>query len=127
MWFWWILLASNTLYCLAMIICGWRMWKHCPVGTERKPGYRSGKTVYSKDIWAKVHAECGKRWWAIGWAMILPVAIGQYWVFGQTAEIIGILGLIYFVIECAAMVLTIMPSERRFHEIRLQENLGLSN
>lgn len=97
MWFWWMLLASNLLYSLTMIICGWRMWRHCPKQTKDNADY----------------AECGRKWLDIGLMIFVLSVLVLVWVYGKSAETIGTVGILFFIIECAAMNLTIAPGKRR--------------
>lgn len=73
MWFWCFMFVCNMLYSLTMIIAGWYMWKHYPKKINSVVGYCSRRSKMNMDTWIFAHENCGKRWWKIGWIMLVSI------------------------------------------------------
>ena len=112
MWFWWFMFVCNMLYSLLMIIAGRFMWKHYPAKINSVAGYRSSRSMMNKDTWQFVNENCGKRWWKIGWIMLLPTILVQIPVYGKSQEAIGWMGLAIAIVECTILLVSILPTER---------------
>lgn len=112
MWFWWFMFFCNTLYSFAMIIGGWFMWKHCPKSINSVCGYRSRRSKLNLDTWQFANENCGKRWWKIGWMMLIPTIVVQIPFYGKSDDAIGILSLILGGIECCILLISILPTEK---------------
>lgn len=112
MWFWWFMLFCNTLYSFAMIIGGWVMWKHCPKSINSVCGYRTRRSKLNLDTWKFANENCGKRWWKIGWMMLIPTIVVQIPFYGKSDDAIGILSLILSGIECCILLISILPTEK---------------
>ncbi len=113
MWFWWYMFVFNMLYSLAMIIAGWFMWKHCPQqGINSIIGYRSKRSMINQDTWKFANENCGKRWWNIGWIMLIPTAVIQIPLYGKSHDAKGCLGIIICIVECVILLVSIIPTEK---------------
>lgn len=112
MWFWWFMLVCNSIYSLTMIIAGYFMWKHCPKKINGMVGYRTKRSMKNQDTWKFAHEDCGKRWWIIGWVMLLPTILLQLPFYGKSDDAIGWVGLAICVIECSVLVCSIIPTEK---------------
>lgn len=116
MWFWWFMFLCNMLYSLAMIIGGWFMWKHCPKNINSVCGYRSRRSKMNLDTWGFAHENCGKRWWKIGWMMLIPTIVIQIPFYGESDNAIGTLSIVICVIECIILLISILPTEKALKE-----------
>ena len=112
MWFWWFMLFCNALYSFTMIIGGWFMWKHCPKSINSVCGYRTRRSKLNLDTWKFANENCGKRWWKIGWMMLIPTIVVQIPFYGKSDDAIGILSLILGGIECCILLISILPTEK---------------
>lgn len=92
------------------------MWKHTPKAINSAVGYRSRRSKINMDTWNFAHENCGKRWWKIGWLMFVPTLIVQIPFYGQNEDTVGGLGLIIAVVECAVLLLSIIPTEKALKE-----------
>lgn len=110
--FWWFMFFCNMLYSFAMIIGGYFMWKHCPKAINSVCGYRTRRSKTNMGTWKFAHENCGKRWWKIGWIMLVPTILVQIPFYGESDNTIGTLGLIICIIECAILIVSIIPTER---------------
>lgn len=112
MWFWWLMFVCNMLYSLTMILAGWYMWKHYPKKISDTTGYRSRRSAINMDTWKFANQHCGKRWWKIGWIMLIPTAIVQIPFYGKSDDAVGGLALVICIIECTILVASIIPTEK---------------
>lgn len=111
MFFWWFMLVCNLLYSLGMILGGWMMWKHCPKKINSAVGYRSKRSKLTPETWHFAHENCGKRWWKIGWMMLLPTILVQLPFYGKDDDLVGWVGLGICIVECTIMMISIIPTE----------------
>lgn len=111
MWFFWFMFFCNMLYSLTMLIGGWFMWKHCPKSINSVCGYRSRRSMMNLDTWKFAHENCGKRWWRIGWIMLIATILIQIPFYEKDESMIGTLGLILCVLECTILLTSIIPTE----------------
>lgn len=95
-----------------MILGGWFMWKHCPEKINSIGGYRSKRSKLSRETWHFAHENCGKRWWRIGWMMLLPTVLVQIPYYGKSDDAVGHLGLVICITECTILLLSILPTEK---------------
>lgn len=112
MFFWWFMFVCNLLYSVCMILGGWVMWKHCPENRNGVIGYRSKRSKVNRETWQFAHENCGKRWWWIGWLMLLPTVLVQLPFYGKDDDAVGGLGLVICIVECTIMILSIFPTEK---------------
>lgn len=110
--FWWFMFACNLLYSFTMIIAGRFMWKHCPKKINSLVGYRSRRSKINMDTWKFAHENCGKRWWKIGWVMLIPTIFVQIPFYGKSDDAIGWTGLVICIVECTIMIVSILPTEK---------------
>lgn len=123
MWFWWFMFVCNLIYSILMIIVGWCMWKHCPKKINSVVGYRTKRSMRNMDTWRFAHENCGKRWWRIGWIMLVSTVIIQLPFYGRSDDVIGWLGLAIGVIECTILFISILPTERALKETFTDEGI----
>ena len=102
----------NMLYSVAMILGGWFMWKHCPEKINSVVGYRSKRSKLNRETWRFAHENCGKRWWRIGWIMLIPTVLVQIPFYGKDDDTVGYLGLVICIVECTILLLSIIPTEK---------------
>lgn len=110
--FFWFMFACNMLYSLIMIAGGRFMWKHCPSSINSLVGYRTARSMQNTDTWRFANENCGKRWWKLGWLMLVPTALIQIPFYGKSDESIGLMGLVICIAECAVMIASIFPTEK---------------
>lgn len=112
MFFWWFMFACNLLYPAAMILGGWFMWKHCPKKINSIVGYRTKLSMRNRETWKFAHENCGKRWWRIGWLMLLPTILVQIPFYGKSDDAVGYLGLAICIVGCTVLGLSALPTEK---------------
>lgn len=68
------------------------------------------------DTWGFAHENCGKRWWKIGWMMLIPTIVIQIPFYGKSDNAIGTLSIVICVIECIILLISILPTEKALKE-----------
>ncbi len=112
MWFWIFLFLSNLLIPFLMIGFGWVMLKHPPKSINAIYGYRTSMSMKNIDTWKFAHAYCGRLWWKAGWLMLVFSMIIQLPFLDKNENIVGTVGGILCMVQCAVLILSIFPVER---------------
>ena len=123
MWFWWFMFICNMLYSVTMIGAGWFMWKHSPKKINSVVGYRSKRSMINMDTWKFAHENCGKRWWKIGWIMLVPTILIQIPVYGKSDDLIGWIGVGICIVECTILLVSIIPTEKALKEAFTEDGI----
>lgn len=108
---WWLMAFCNLLTPFVMIIAGYMMWKHCPKEINWVYGYRTKRSMRNMDTWKFAHDFCGKLWWKLGWAMLVPSFIILVPYLHSSEEVIGNVGGIILIFQCIILVVSIFPTE----------------
>ncbi|MBQ8576929.1 MAG: SdpI family protein [Clostridia bacterium] len=112
MWFWYFMLVCDLLIPALMLVGGYLMWKHPPKKINTVFGYRTARSMKNMDTWLFAHHDCGKRWWLVGWILLIPSAVVQLPLFGKSETAIAVAGLILLVVQTTVMLLSLIPTER---------------
>lgn len=99
------------------------MWKHCPKKINSVVGYRTKRSMINMDTWLFAHENCGKRWWKIGWIMLIPTILIQIPFYGKGEDGVGIIGLVICVVECTILIVSILPTEKALKETFTEEGV----
>lgn len=116
MWFWWFILGCDCLYALAMIFGGYYMRKLSTGKPNHLAGYRTRRSKMSPEAWQFANEHCGKRWQKIGWILLVPTILVHIPFYGKSDDAIGFLSLAIAVVECAIMLLSILPTQKALKE-----------
>lgn len=95
-----------------MIVCGRMMCKCPPKEINGGWGYRTKRSMKNMDTWKFAHEYCGRLWWKIGWAMLIPSVIVQFPFLNSSDDTIGTAGAVLCTIQCVILLGTIFPVER---------------
>lgn len=112
MWFWWFMFGCDLLIPILMIICGRMMWKHSPGSINGIIGYRTSRSMKNMDTWKFAHDYCGRLWWKIGWAMLIPSVAIHFPLYNSSENTIGVAGGTLCTIQCIVMVVPVFFTER---------------
>lgn len=112
MWFWLFMLGCDLLIPILMIILGRMMWKHSPGSINKVVGYRTSRSMKNMDTWKFAHDYCGRLWWKIGWAMLIPSVIIHFPLYNSSENTIGVVGGILCGIQCIVLMVPIFFTER---------------
>lgn len=123
MWFWWFMFICDLLIPFLMIICGRMMWKHSPKRINGIAGYRSKRSMKNMDTWKFAHDYCGRLWWKIGWVMLIPSAAIHVPFYNKSENAIGVMGGVLCTVQCLALILSIIPTERALKKNFTEEGI----
>ena len=102
----------NIMIPIVMIIAGVTMLKKCPDKINSFYGYRTTRSMKNMDTWQFAHKYCGKLWWIIGVILLIPSALIMLPFIGSSENVIGTVGTIVPLIQCAILIISIFPVER---------------
>lgn len=108
---WWMMVICNTLISVLMIALGAWMRKG---GTKRiNPvlGYRTARSMKNEDTWKFAHVYCGRLWFWIGLALLLPSVAVMLPFYHSGEDTVGTVGLIVCGVQLAALILPVIPTE----------------
>lgn len=111
MWFWWFMLACDLIVPGIMVLAGWMMWKHCPHDINVAYGYRTRRSIRNMDTWKFAHAHCGRLWWKLGLALLIPSILIHIPFFKSGKELVSAVGMIIMAVQTAILVASIFPTE----------------
>lgn len=112
MFFWWYMLVTVMSCPLIMIFAGWLMWKVCAKGKPSAVGYRTRRSTASVKAGRFANEDCGRRWLRWGCIALLPSMMAMLSIYGANDDIVGTMGGIIVMIDCALMIALILPTER---------------
>lgn len=107
----WFMFVCDLFVPFLMMISGRMMWKHPPGGINRVIGYRISRSMKNMDTWNFAQEYCGRLWWRIGWLMLIFSAILHIPFYRCSDEVIGTIGGILCILQCAVLVGSIVPTE----------------
>ena len=110
--FWWFIFICDLLTPVLMIGVGRWMWKHPPKEINGLIGYRTTWSMLNMDTWQFAHHHCGKRWWIIGWILLLPTVAIHIPFYGKGEDAIGWMCIGVLVVQCTVLIASIFPTER---------------
>lgn len=113
-------MVCDLLVPFTMLIAGRMMWKHCPKHINGVVGYRTRRSMKNIETWKFAHDYCGRLWWRLGLWMIVPSVLVHIPFYHSDEDTIGNVSLILVIVQCIALVLSILPTEhalkKRFHD-----------
>ena len=112
MWFWVFMLIMNLMIPVLMIAFGRAFSKKGPDSINGIYGYRTSRSMKNTETWKFAHKYFGKRWYKLGWWMLIPSILVMIPVIGKNDDIIGIVGGIAVTVQCIVMILPIFSTEK---------------
>lgn len=111
MWFFFTMFICNLLMPLIMIIGGYLMYKNPPKEINSVIGYRTHRSMLTKDTWAFAHDYCGRLWFKLGIPLLI-VSVAVQIPFALSGEnTIGIVTGIIEAIQLTILLVSIVPVE----------------
>ena len=109
--FWLFMLACDLLMPALMIIAGRFLWKHPPKDINSVLGYRTSRSMKNQDTWTFAQTYCGKRWWYIGLAMLVPSVTVLIPLLASEENLIAYVGVIILTVQMTILVVSIFLTE----------------
>ncbi len=110
--FWIFMLCMNLLIPLTMIGFGILFLRRPPGEINGIFGYRTARSMASKEAWAFAHAYMGRLWLLTGLGMLILSGPAMLPCIGKGEDAVGLWGGIQCMVECIVMMLPIIPTER---------------
>ena len=110
--FWLFMLIMNLLIPFTMIGFGRYFIKQSPKNINMVFGYRTSRSMKNMETWIYAHKCIGKIWYRWGLALIPVSFLAMILVYNKDINTIGVFGAVLTLIQCAVLVLTIIPAER---------------
>ncbi|EFP61626.1 hypothetical protein DWW36_19370 [Erysipelotrichaceae bacterium AF15-26LB] len=115
--FWLFMLIMNLLVPATMIVFGYIFQKHPPKDINGIYGYRTALSMKNEDTWKTAHLVCGKVWFSWGFINTGIALIGMSFLYGKDDTACGIYGGLLCMVECAILLLALLPVERTMHKM----------
>lgn len=112
MWFWAFMLAADLLMPLVMIVFGRRFRKSAPREINAVFGYRTARSMQSKETWEFAHRYIGRLWNVCGWLALPASAAAMLPVLGRDAAAVGTVGGAVCGAQIVLLIATLFPTER---------------
>ena len=110
--FWIFMVCMNLLIPVAMVGFGAVFLRWPPTEINGVYGYRTARSMASKEAWDFAHAYFGRLWFRIGLVMLLLSVPAMLPCLGKSDDMVGLWGGIVCTVECVLMMLTIVPTEK---------------
>jgi uncharacterized membrane protein len=109
--FLWLMLICDSITPLLMVFAGRMMWKHCSVGISRFVGYRSIRSMKNLDTWRFAQEYCGRLWWMLGFALLVPSVLAHIPFYHSDRNVIGTFGCVLVLVQCVVLLVSLIPTE----------------
>ena len=120
----WILLsAASLLLPLLMLIFGYRYSAKVP--KSMKSGYRTRRSMLSRETWVYAHRKLGKIWKPLGWITFLVSAAFPMFLLNMDEDEAGMALSVLCIVQTIPFVASIIPVERAL-KMNFDEN-GVPN
>lgn len=115
MWFWIFMLVMSAW--IPVLLIGFGQWfqKHPPKQINSVYGYRTKMSMKNMETWNYAHWYCGKIWFRIGWGVLAVTAFIMLALFGQNDDVVGWGGAALMVMQCVALILPVVWTEKELH------------
>ena len=114
--FWIFMFICELLIPLTMIGFGKQFRKKSPKNINMIVGYRTSRSMKSKETWEFAHCYFGKLWFRLGWMLLVPTVFGMILVIGKDNDMVGNVGLVINVVQIAVMLIPIYFTEKALKE-----------
>ncbi|MEG1772936.1 MAG: SdpI family protein [Clostridia bacterium] len=108
---WIFMLIVNLLIPITMLVFGCYFIKHAPKKINAIFGYRTARSMKNKDTWEFAHHHIGKNWRIFGLVLFALTMIIMLLIIEKPDETIDLFGIIICIIQCAFLVISILPTE----------------
>lgn len=110
--FWIFMLIMVLLIPLFMIIFGAIYTKHPPKEINYLTGYRTNRSMSSKDAWDFAHRLFGKIWLICGIISLPVFAVAMLFFIGKSDTVVGTVGAVITFVEFLPMIIPVFFVER---------------
>ena len=112
MWFWILMFIAAIICPAVMIVAGLYFRKSAPKKINAFLGYRTEMSMKNRDTWEFAHKYIGNLWSVLGSILIVPSAVPMFFLIGKSEELISVFSLIICFVGMAALIASIIPTEK---------------
>ena len=109
--FWIFMLAMTLLIPGVMIGFGGYFKNHPPKEINYIFGYRTARSMKSKETWDFAHRHFGRLWVTYGWILLPISAAVMVLAFGRDKDMVGTFGAAVCLAQVLVIILSIIPTE----------------
>lgn len=110
--FWFYMLALSLLLPITMTTIGTIFRKKAPHHINLLVGYRTRRSMLSRQTWVFAHRYCGKIWLWSGLILIPIALIAMLCVIGRDTDTVGYMGALLCVLPILTMIGSVIATER---------------
>lgn len=110
--FWIFMLCCNLLIPIMMMVFGWIFLRRPPREINGVYGYRTSRSMASKEAWDFAHRYFGKIWFWLGLGMVFFSVAAMFLCMGKDEAFVGVWGGVLCAVECVFLILPILPTEK---------------
>ena len=110
--FWIFMLCCDELIPLTMIGFGWIFLNKPPKNINGIYGYRTARSMASKEAWDFAHKYMGKLWFRLGWVCAIFSTAAMLLCIGKDDNTVSMWGSIVCIVGTVLMILPIIPTEK---------------
>ncbi len=114
--FWFFMFAMLLLLPILMIAFGVIFQKHPPKTINSIYGYRTKMSQLNLETWNYAHQYFGKQWKQLGRVLLFLTIPAMLPLYGQDANVVGIFGAAFETLQCVALILPIIWTEKELHK-----------
>lgn len=107
-----VIFVCNLIIPIIMLFFGVKFKEHSPKNINGFYGYRTSRSMKSKETWEFAHEYCGKLWTKLGLIMLV-VSIG-FSIIGIILDdkVQGIINFTLIIIQTIILIVSIFPVEK---------------
>ena len=110
--FWFFMLLSVLLIPCVMLYFGRMFQRQAPRTINRLFGYRTSRSMRSRDTWEFAHRYSGARLYKWG-LMLLPLSVlGMLVVWGKSEEVMGVAGAVLCLVQILPFAIVFLQTEQ---------------
>lgn len=109
--FWIYMLIMALLIPCVMIGFGILFKNHSPQNINYIVGYRTARSMKSKETWDFAHRHFGQLWVTFGWILLPMSAVVMLFALGKDKDTVGTFGAAVCLTQVLVIILSIIPTE----------------
>ena len=114
--FWLFMLAMDLLIPLVMLCFGRRFSAAAPKKINDFFGYRTARSMKTRETWDFSHKVCGRVWTRWGLILLILSLLAMLPAAGKSVDIVGIWGAAITLVQVPVLLLSLIPVERALKE-----------
>lgn len=111
-WFWIFMLVIEMIIPVSMLGFGRLFMKKAPGKINALYGYRTARSMKSKETWEFAHQYFGRLWYRSGLILLPLSVIAMLCLIGKSDDTVGTAGFIISMVQMVPLIGMIFPTER---------------